>query len=146
MDAPAGAPDRPLRLQLQPLRPGLSHEAIRPLDIETKQETKIGLASFDTTRCIPYAYGRDCMVCEEHCPIATKAIYCVEVEVEDHDGHKKTVSSPGSIPRAASAAASPRTCASLKDRPAVRAFSANESRHPDNQPILPDEDPYVVSE
>ena len=44
-------------------------EAIVPLSIAEKQQVHIGLAAFDTTRCIPYAYGRDCMVCEEHCPI-----------------------------------------------------------------------------
>jgi polyferredoxin/NAD-dependent dihydropyrimidine dehydrogenase PreA subunit len=61
-------------------------EAIAPLTIEEKHATKIGLASFDVTRCIPYAYGRECMVCEEHCPIPDKAIYCLEVEVEDRNG------------------------------------------------------------
>ena len=50
-------------------------EAIAPLAVEEKQQVRIGLAAFDTTRCIPYAYGRDCIVCEEHCPIPDKAIY-----------------------------------------------------------------------
>ncbi|MGD0898548.1 MAG: 4Fe-4S dicluster domain-containing protein [Thermoguttaceae bacterium] len=121
-------------------------EAIRPLDLEAKQETRIGLAAFDTTRCIPYAYGRDCMVCEEHCPVATKAIYCVEVEVWDHDGNNKTVKQPRIDAKRCIGCGQCENVCVFKDRPAVRVFSANESRHPDNQPILPDEDPYGVSE
>ena len=64
-------------------------EAIVPLSVDEKQEVRIGLAAFDTTRCIPYAYGRDCMVCEEHCPIPTKAIYFTEVEVPDRKSGKQ---------------------------------------------------------
>lgn len=49
--------------------------AIRELDVQTKIHTVIGTAFFDTNRCLPYAFGTDCMVCEEHCPTAPKAIW-----------------------------------------------------------------------
>jgi len=49
-------------------------EAIRPLRLEEKQKTSIGLAIFDKNRCIPYARNEDCIVCEEHCPTPVKAI------------------------------------------------------------------------
>jgi polyferredoxin len=59
--------------------------AIRELPLDEKHQTKIGLASIDVTRCKPYAYGMECIVCEEQCPVAEsageKAIYTVEVEV-----------------------------------------------------------------
>ena len=42
---------------------------------------KLGTAHIDPGRCLPYAYGRECLVCEEHCPVPTKAIYFVEAEV-----------------------------------------------------------------
>ncbi len=49
-------------------------DAIMPLALETKQHTPIGLAHFDKDLCIPYAQNSDCIVCEEHCPTADKAI------------------------------------------------------------------------
>jgi polyferredoxin len=118
-------------------------EAIRPLDIDTKQQTRIGLAAFDTSRCIPYACGRDCGVCEEHCPIPDKAIYYVEVEVQDHDGNKRTIKQPRIDPTRCIGCGQCENVCVYKDRPAVRVFSANETRHPNNQPILAGEDPYA---
>jgi MauM/NapG family ferredoxin protein len=114
-------------------------QAIQPLSVEEKQQTKIGLASFDTSRCIPYAYGRDCMVCEEHCPVADKAIYFVEIEVQDHDGRKTTIKQPRIDPKRCIGCGQCENVCVLKDRPAVRVFSANESRHPENQPMLADD-------
>jgi len=111
--------------------------AIEPLSIEAKQQVKIGLACFDTTRCIPYAYGRDCMVCEEHCPIPDKAIYFVEVPVPDRDGKEKIVKQPHVDPDLCIGCGICESVCPYKDRPAIRVSSANETRNPANQPILP---------
>lgn len=121
-------------------------QAIVPLLLEEKQKTRIGLAAFDTTRCIPYAYGRDCIVCEEHCPIPDKAIYAVDVEIQTRNGEGQIVTKVVKQPRV-----DPAKCIGCgicehvcpyENQPAIRVSSANESRHPDNQPILPDEGPY----
>lgn len=112
-------------------------EAIRPLDVPEKQKTKIGLAFFDVTRCIPYAYSRDCMVCEEHCPIADKAIYSLEVEVRNHDGKKQTIRQPHVDPDRCIGCGICENVCPLLDGSGIRVASANESRHPKNQPILP---------
>ena len=48
--------------------------AIKPLTQKEKAQTKIGLAVIDQTICLPWAQGKECIVCEEHCPISTKAI------------------------------------------------------------------------
>jgi len=48
--------------------------AIASLPLETKRKTVIGLAKIDQTRCITWAEERDCIVCEEMCPIPDKAI------------------------------------------------------------------------
>jgi MauM/NapG family ferredoxin protein len=117
--------------------------AIQALTVEAKQQTKIGLASFDTSRCIPYAYGRECIVCEEHCPVPDKAIYVVEVEVEDHDGNRRIVKQPRVDPDRCTGCGICENKCVFTDRPAIRVASANESRNPGNQPILPGDDmPY----
>lgn len=48
--------------------------AIRNISVEEKRRTKIGLAEIDRDLCIPWAEGDECLVCEEHCPVAEKAI------------------------------------------------------------------------
>ena len=48
--------------------------AIRLIKVEEKRKTKIGLAVIDKNRCLPFARGEECLVCEEHCPTGEKAI------------------------------------------------------------------------
>jgi polyferredoxin/ferredoxin len=111
-------------------------EAIQPLTVEEKQKVRIGLASFDVTRCIPYAYARECTVCEEHCPIPDKAIYTIETEIVARNGEKKSVKQPHVDPEKCIGCGICENVCPFKDRPGVRVTSANETRHPDNQPIL----------
>ena len=68
--------------------------AIRPLPLEERQEMKMGTAHFDKTRCIPWYYGENCMVCEEHCPLPDKAIKFRESDVITIDGIQSTVLYP----------------------------------------------------
>jgi MauM/NapG family ferredoxin protein len=120
--------------------------AIEPLTQEQKHAVKIGLASFDVTRCIPYAYGRDCMVCEEHCPVPDKAIYYLEVEVHDRNGEARAIKRPFVDPDKCNGCGVCESVCPFKDRPGIRVTSANETRNPDNQPILPaagEGDPYA---
>ena len=115
-------------------------EAIQPLALEEKQEIKIGLATVDITRCLPYAYGRECIICEEHCPVPTKAIYFVEREVELRDGTTRTVKQPQVDPDLCTGCGVCEWACIFQDRAAIRVTSANESRAPQNQPILPGAD------
>jgi len=48
--------------------------AIRPLALAVKRKTVIGRAYIDQNRCIPWADGLTCLVCQELCPVAPKAI------------------------------------------------------------------------
>jgi len=57
--------------------------AIRPLDLATKQATRIGLAYIDQNSCIPWSDRRDCIVCEEMCPLPDKAI---KLDLADRPG------------------------------------------------------------
>ncbi|MFQ5957111.1 MAG: DUF6599 family protein [Candidatus Brocadiales bacterium] len=61
--------------------------AIKPLELPTKQKTAIGKARIDRSRCIPWVgyaglpvlkkdwHDVNCGVCEEVCPVPTKAIH-----------------------------------------------------------------------
>ncbi len=60
--------------------------AIEQLTIKQKTETKIGSAWIRQHRCIPYATGESCKVCEERCPTSPKAIRMIETEVFAPDG------------------------------------------------------------
>jgi len=112
-------------------------EAIQPLALDEKKQVKIGLAAFDTTRCLPYAYVKECIVCEEHCPIPTKAIYFIEREIQDRDGSVRLLKQPRVDPELCIGCGICQTKCPFSDLPAIRVTSANETRHPDNQPILP---------
>lgn len=113
-------------------------EAIRPLTEEEKHQIKIGLAAFDVTRCIPYAYGRNCVVCEEHCPIPEKAIYCVETEVELREGKKRRIKLPKVDPEKCIGCGVCEYVCPLDDAPGVRVITTNETRHAGHQALLPE--------
>ncbi len=49
-------------------------QAIRELTLEEKRLKVIGRAFIDRNTCIPWAEGRDCLVCQELCPTPEKAI------------------------------------------------------------------------
>ncbi len=55
--------------------------AIPLLPLPEKQRAIIGLASIDETRCVVYAEGTSCLVCEEFCPVPEKAVKLTEREV-----------------------------------------------------------------
>jgi MauM/NapG family ferredoxin protein len=61
---------------------------------ERKQARSIGYAMFDKNRCIPYREYKDCLVCEEHCPVSPKAIVFVRKEALLEDGSVRTLKFP----------------------------------------------------
>jgi MauM/NapG family ferredoxin protein len=71
--------------------------AIPPLELEEKQAIVIGLASIDRDRCLPWAYNIPCIVCEEACPVADKAVTLEDVEVVAGDGETVLVQRPSVV-------------------------------------------------
>jgi len=55
--------------------------AIAKLSLDKKINTMLGIAEIDKTKCIAWAEDKECLVCEEHCPVADKAIKIVEESV-----------------------------------------------------------------
>ncbi len=111
--------------------------AIEHLPLEEKKKVKVGLAAFDVSRCLPYAYGRECIVCEEHCPLSPKAIYVVPVEVTLRDGSKRVIKQPRVDADLCTGCGICEWSCLFQDQAAIRIYSANESRNAKNQPILP---------
>ncbi len=118
-------------------------EAIEPLDLAVKKKVKIGLAVIDTTRCLPYAYGQECIVCEEHCPIPDKAITFVVGQDEQRDGSLRTLKYPRVDAQRCIGCGICETKCPFQDLAAIRVVSAGEDRNPDNQPILPGGDDFL---
>ena len=48
--------------------------AIAALTLEKKRKEVIGVAAIDRKRCIPFDEDRECIVCEEMCPLPQKAV------------------------------------------------------------------------
>jgi ferredoxin len=68
--------------------------AIMPLALEVKHATKIGRAYIDRNRCIPWADGKTCLVCQELCPLPDKAIVINEAEVRTPGGRSVRLGRP----------------------------------------------------
>ncbi len=68
--------------------------AIPLLELAEKRETVIGMASIDRNRCLPWAYDKMCIVCEEMCPRPDKAIRLEEVRVMDAGGQEVLLQRP----------------------------------------------------
>ncbi len=113
--------------------------AIQPLTVQEKHAVKIGIAVIDQSRCIPYAYGRDCGTCVEACPAPEKAIRLVDVEIEYNNGIRqrtKVVSQPIVDPDLCTGCGGCVKDCTFKDEPAIRVVSANETRSLFGQPFL----------
>ncbi len=52
--------------------------AMPRLSLPEKHRTKLGLAVIDRSICLAWAGNKQCIVCEEHCPVPEKAIKTVE--------------------------------------------------------------------
>jgi ferredoxin len=55
--------------------------AIPALDLASKRQAVLGVAVIDRNRCLPWARGVPCIVCEEMCPTPAKAIRLQEAQM-----------------------------------------------------------------
>ncbi len=60
----------------------------------TPQTKKMGVARVDRSICLPFAYGQECIVCEEHCPVPTKAIKLIDVDTITPEGKRFKIKAP----------------------------------------------------
>lgn len=69
-------------------------QAIKPLDLDEKRSQVIGKATIFRDRCIAWSEQRECIVCEEMCPVPNKAIYLEMMTVKDKQGQSITIQVP----------------------------------------------------
>jgi MauM/NapG family ferredoxin protein len=117
--------------------------AIRRFTLAEKQGSppevepiKIGSAGFDKGRCLPWAYDTECIVCEEVCPTAQKAIYFKLETVTVRDGSAKVLKRPYvDLARCVGCGTCEARCP-VFDQAAVRVNSVGETRSLKNRIML----------
>ena len=68
--------------------------AIPNLSLEVKRTTVIGTVEVNRDRCLPWSQNTPCIVCEEMCPLAPKAIQLELIDVMDETGQPMTLQRP----------------------------------------------------
>ncbi|MDW7757650.1 MAG: 4Fe-4S binding protein, partial [Desulfuromonadales bacterium] len=101
--------------------------AIKRLGLAEKRRTVIGLAVFDQNRCLPFARGSECLVCEEHCPTPEKAIVFEEKEIL-FAGESRRLKIPRVVENLCIGCGICETRCPLEGASAIRVVSEGESR------------------
>ena len=110
--------------------------AIAKLKLEEKQPVKIGSASIDRSKCLPFANSIPCIVCEEVCPIPGKAIWFEKAQVRDRSGKMIAVKQPHVDLELCNGCGICETKCPVLGRPAITVSSLGESRSKKNQLLL----------
>lgn len=111
--------------------------AIKPFSIEEKivKPIRIGSAVIDTSRCLPFAYGTPCIVCEEVCPTSPKSIYFIEKEVKVRGEIKKLKQPFVDLKYCWGCGICEAKCP-VQAHPAIYVISSGETREPSNKILL----------
>jgi polyferredoxin len=96
----------------------------------------IGTAFYDHGRCLPWSMSTPCIVCEEFCPTAPKAIWVEEVDVPDRNGRMVHVQRPHVDPKLCIGCGACEKVCPVQDRPAVYVTSVGETRSKTNVILL----------
>ena len=102
---------------------------------------RIGTAFYDRGRCLPWAMGIECIVCEEWCPTSPKAIHLVPADTVGRDGETKTLKQPYVDPKLCTGCGACEYACPIKGSPAIYVTSAGETRSRANQFLLKENQP-----
>ena len=90
---------------------------------------KCGTAFLDRSRCLPWSFGRNCLVCEEVCPVSPKAIF-KDTITERVDGKEVVLHRPRINPEHCIGCGLCQHECPVNDLAAIRVTAAGESRAP----------------
>jgi polyferredoxin len=112
--------------------------AIRLFTEEDKKanRVRIGTAFFDRGRCLPWAMGKNCVVCEEFCPTSPKSIWFEKSTFRRPDGTVLEVNLPRVDPSLCNGCGVCEHVCPVADQAAVRITSVGESRSRRNRILL----------
>lgn len=113
--------------------------AIRPLTVAQKHEEgygHVGTAFVDRGRCLPWSFGKACLVCQEVCPVSPKAIYFQDEQFTGPDGKTIMFKMPYVVPERCTGCGACEYHCPVQDRPAIRVTSIGEFRSPQRKLIL----------
>ncbi len=97
---------------------------------------RLGTAFIDTTRCLPWANQVPCVVCEEVCPVAPKAIQTHDEETKDVFGQMVVLNKPFIVPDLCIGCGICQAECPVQDRPAVYVTAVGESRSENRKLLL----------
>jgi len=113
--------------------------AIQKLTVQQKVEKgfqKIGTAYVDRARCLPWSYGKTCLVCQEVCPVSPKAIFHQKLKFDERDGKTIELLGPVIDPGQCIGCGACQFNCPVQDLPAIRVTSIGEFRSPQRKLTL----------
>jgi formate hydrogenlyase subunit 6/NADH:ubiquinone oxidoreductase subunit I len=97
---------------------------------------RLGTAFVDRGRCLPWAMGKPCIVCEEWCPTSPKAIHTSTEEITTRSGETLVLQRPHVDPGQCTGCGACEYACPVHDQRAIRVTSVGESRSTENRLLL----------
>jgi MauM/NapG family ferredoxin protein len=110
--------------------------AARKAGYDGRPPVSIGTAFVDRGRCLPWAMGTPCIVCEEMCPTDPKAIWFEEVDERGRDGRTVHLQRPLVEPSKCVGCGICENRCPVGEEAAIRVYSVGETRDPLNRMVL----------
>ncbi len=105
-------------------------------DYSEQGPVRLGTAFINTSRCLPWANQIPCVVCEEVCPVAPKAIQAIDEEIKDVFGKMVVLNKPFIVPELCIGCGICQAECPVQDQPAVYVTAVGESRSQSRRLLL----------